>query len=130
MTHPMQMNCPHREDSACIDCASKYYTEHVIPLEIYKDSMEKAEAHDPDIHEELKRLLVAVDQFAAQMKVKLYKKALEGLRGWDNEHFVNSGEAHTCLLEHATGIPKDMVDVANFAMFIWALEQKEKEERK
>ena len=33
MTHPMQMNCGHREDSICLDCATEYYTTHVIPLE-------------------------------------------------------------------------------------------------
>lgn len=39
MTHPMQMNCGHRDDSICIECASEYYRTHVIPLEEYKMMM-------------------------------------------------------------------------------------------
>jgi len=39
MTHPMQMNCPHSEDSICLNCSTEYYTSHVVPLEEYKMMM-------------------------------------------------------------------------------------------
>jgi len=71
---------------------------------------------------ELRKLELAVDQFAAAMKLQLLRKFTEGWAGWDNPEFVDSDAAIERLLECASrnGPPrKDMVNVANFAMFIW-----------
>jgi hypothetical protein len=64
----------------------------------------------------LKALEGCVDDFAAQMKSKLRRKALEGYSGWDDPDWQRA-EIIDRLKSH---IDKgDMVDVANFAMFAW-----------
>ena len=62
-------------------------------------------------------LFQAVNAFARAMKVKLANKTLDGKSGWQETWWIESGNALEQLLAHAK--KGDMVDVANFAMFIW-----------
>jgi hypothetical protein len=61
---------------------------------------------------------LAVDSFAAAMKVKLAKQRAKGYGGWSNKDECPTERLQTMLAEHlAKGDP---VDVGNFAMMLWA----------
>jgi len=75
---------------------------------------------------EFKRLFKAVDEFAFDMKMKLANQTLDGYTGWDDEsELENFNEALFSHIEKG-----DMVDVANFAMFIRFIEKRKKEKKK
>lgn len=57
-----------------------------------------------------------VNEFADDMKRKLYKKASEGYTGWDDHEWPMESVIQL-LCDHVE--KGDMVDVANFAMFAW-----------
>lgn len=59
---------------------------------------------------------LAVDRFAAAMKLKLAKKREEGYGGWDNPDGCSLGFLSEKLRHHA--IKGDPVDVANFCMML------------
>ena len=75
---------------------------------------------------EIARLNKAVDAFAVVMKEKLSKKAAEGFRGWDKPVFRRN--VVSVLIKHANLVefdPAQAVDIANFAMMLWYLQQQE-----
>lgn len=57
-----------------------------------------------------------VDDFAAQLKKKLIRKAMEGKGGWDDPTWPRD-DIILQLREHIN--KGDMLDVAAFAMFAW-----------
>lgn len=65
-----------------------------------------------------KALYAMVDEFARQMKDKLFKKFLEGKSGWDDPSWTEE-QIMEALKEHVRKDNRDMVDVANLAMFLW-----------
>ncbi len=58
-----------------------------------------------------------VDAFAAEMKKKLRRKALEGRSGWDDPACAEGIRA--AMLEHAQRGHGQEVDVANLAAMLW-----------
>ena len=60
------------------------------------------------------QLIDLVDAFALSMKAKLMKKHREGFYGWKS---IRKDYALRSLHRHLE--KGDMVDVANFAAFIW-----------
>ena len=50
------------------------------------------------------------------MKQKLFRKYFEGYTGWDNPSWTPD-KIMKALKDHIE--KRDMVDVANFAMFLW-----------
>jgi hypothetical protein len=71
---------------------------------------------------DLQWLMAEVDSFAAAMKAKLRKKHREGKRGWWDPNWHASREPQQQLLDHF--LKGDMVDVANFALFIHVANQR------
>jgi hypothetical protein len=66
---------------------------------------------------EFKALDALVDQFAAAMKSKLRRAAVEkGKDGWDDPKWTPD-DIKAALLAHVE--KGDAVDVANFAAFLW-----------
>ena len=62
-------------------------------------------------------LEATVDDFAYAMKKKLISKAMrDGKAGWDDPNWPREDILRQ-LIEHVE--KGDMVDVANFAMFVW-----------
>ena len=59
-----------------------------------------------------------VDDFAHHMKLKLTKKFLEGKTGWDDPDWTEE-QIMQALKSHVEKENGDMIDVANFAMFLW-----------
>lgn len=59
---------------------------------------------------------VAVDRFAAAMKVKLAMKRAEGYRGWENKEDCTAGRLSFLLRDHVD--KGDPVDVGNLAMML------------
>ena len=69
--------------------------------------------------QERNALCKLVDAFASEMKKKLLQSLDRGKSGWDD----SSWERKDALSQLAEHIKKgDMVDVANFAAFIWNME--------
>lgn len=66
---------------------------------------------------EMQALDALVDAFAAEMKKKLRRKALEGYSGWDDPAYAEGMRA--AMLEHALRGPGQEVDVANLAAMLW-----------
>lgn len=72
----------------------------------------------------------AVDRFASAMHAKMAQARAKGKEGWDDPERCPSGLlAHSCMTAavHAnqlqsagTDKPEDWVDVANYAMMLWA----------
>ena len=74
------------------------------------------------VKEEMARLDMVVDAFAAQMKIRLIAKVKEGRGGWEDP--ANAEEIYTALLAHAASTPLARfreLDIANYAMFLWFL---------
>lgn len=75
--------------------------------------------------EEEKRLEEAVDEFAAEMKARLFKKADLGYAGWDNPLKADDirqdmqDDALATHPEHLGDEPRLFVDIANRAMMLW-----------
>lgn len=65
---------------------------------------------------DLKALYACVDDFADKMKQKLKQKQSEGKRGWDDPEWPHEDRI-AALEQHVE--KGDMVDVSNFAMFVW-----------
>lgn len=59
---------------------------------------------------------VAVDHFAAEMKIKLAQKRAEGRGGWDNKEECSKEFLSRLLREHVE--KGDPIDVANFCMML------------
>ena len=69
---------------------------------------------------DLERLDKLVDEFSHAMRDKLYLKKAHGFHGWDEK--VMRGVLTRKLNEHverARKDPKQWIDVANFAAFLW-----------
>lgn len=73
-----------------------------------------------------KELQGALDEFTAAMQRRLEEKEREGYAGWDGPGFDDydipfrmgrKSEKVYCNGEHAN--PKDLVDIANFAMLLY-----------
>lgn len=63
---------------------------------------------------------VAVDRFAAAMKVKLAKKRADGAGGWDNPEVCHIDYLVHLLSEQIhSRAALDLVDIGNFAMMIF-----------
>jgi len=78
------------------------------------------------------RLISAVDQFAAKMKMKLLEKFDQGWEGWDHDGLGWLLDCKDKLIWHVIayerGDAKQLVDIANFAMFLERLEGRKKGE--
>ncbi|QOC57960.1 hypothetical protein phiK7B1_105 [Pseudomonas phage phiK7B1] len=61
----------------------------------------------------------ALDQFVAQMRAKLARKRDEGFSGWNDCSLDLLGDAFVEQIESMNARNIDMVDSANFAMFLW-----------
>lgn len=61
----------------------------------------------------------ALDQFVVQMRAKLAKKRDEGHSGWNDTQLDLLGDAFVEQIESMNASNTDMVDTANFAMFLW-----------
>jgi len=78
-----------------------------------------------ELRREKDRLSIVVDRFAEEMKEKLYEKAEEGFRGWDecSPGDDELDEIMKKLVRHTIAIAFDgedeAIDVANLAMMIW-----------
>lgn len=81
----------------------------------------------PDDIAEIADLCRAVNRFAHMMKRKLGEKRREGFRGWDAVDVDSHVGAGTRCAEHLAqmlqGKPDQEVDVANFAMFRFFIEE-------
>lgn len=66
---------------------------------------------------EFQALDALVDAFAAEMKKKLRRKAMEGYSGWDNPDWLKDGRWHHSVNQHME--KGDSIDIANFAAFKW-----------
>lgn len=83
------------------------------------------------VQREIEKLGSAVDGFAAVMKARLERKALDGYTGWDDPAKVADISLTTFLLSDALSYSHEMtlggggtnpdllVDIANRAMFLW-----------
>lgn len=69
-----------------------------------------------NIGAEIAALEACVDDFADKMKKKLREKYMEGKTGWDDPDWSHEDRI-AALEEHLE--KGDMIDVANFAMFVW-----------
>lgn len=63
----------------------------------------------------------AVDRFAAAMQAKMASARAKGKEGWDDPARCSTTQLHALLCEGAAAF--DWVDVANYAMMLWAREQ-------
>ena len=87
----------------------------------------------PNQHEH-DRLIEAVDRFAAKMKAKLLAKAADGKLGGDFDPYVQSGWCEQHMKDHyyrfvdGDGDPGQLVDIANFAMFLDAYHERHKDD--
>lgn len=61
----------------------------------------------------------AVDAFAAEMKAKLADARRKGRGGWDNPELCTVDYLAQLLIEQTTRSTCDVVDVANFALFLF-----------
>ena len=69
------------------------------------------------------KLEKALDWFTKKMKDKLIEQYKAGKRGWDDKRFVDTNKAYRAMVScmektKYKNDPKQMIDVANFAMFI------------
>ena len=62
-------------------------------------------------------LFDCVGEFAHQMKLRLLKQLRAGRSGWTDPAWANGADLERRLLKNLK--EKDMVDVANLAMFRW-----------
>lgn len=60
----------------------------------------------------------AVDRFASAMHAKMAQARAKGKEGWDDPE--RCSEAHLEDLLHVGRVTRDWVDVANYAMMLWA----------
>lgn len=69
---------------------------------------------------------VAVDRFAAAMHTRMRECRLKGKAGWDDPEQCSEGHLHALLQERVdSALCRDsMVDVANYAMMLWARGEK------
>lgn len=78
------------------------------------------------VAQEIRRLDVAVDEFAAVMKAKLAEKAREGWTGWDDlgarDKMYTAMLAQGAAIKYARG---QEIDIANLAMMLWRLNTNE-----
>lgn len=72
------------------------------------------------LNDDFKRLNFAVDEFAIEMKLKLWKKMMDGWNGWDESKYTDN--IKTKLFQHVdklrTGGPQE-IDIANLAMMLY-----------
>ena len=71
------------------------------------------------------KLTIALEQFAEEMRKRLYRKKKEGFSGWDEGDFEAyeiprrlHDKAVDLLVNGKDSDPEDLVDIANFAMFL------------
>lgn len=79
--------------------------------------------------DEKQRLSDAVDRFAEAMKKRLFEKADEGFRGWDDLNYNMHDGVQIRMFRKASFIwnltvdgylpSKVFIDVANFIMMLW-----------
>ena len=75
---------------------------------------------DADDAAEIAKLNAAVDAFAAEMKLRLLQKHMDGYRGWESMGRVELGPRFRegAAFAAASGSKERLVDVANLAMMI------------
>ena len=79
----------------------------------------------PTLHKRDKRLSEGLSSFGKEMRAKLLEKSLQGYGGWET---CTPERLEKMLREHLK--KGDMVDVANFALMLWALSNKGAKELK
>jgi len=67
---------------------------------------------------------LALREFTKEMKSRMEEKSDEGKSGWDNPDWCDD-DMQSALLEAFTKC--NMIDVANYAMFIWNRQEANKE---
>ena len=104
----------------CPECASRDAQARISHLE---DQLQVRQQQISDLQRELHGTAsqepddLAVDRFAAAMKLKLAKKREDGRGGWEDPGACPPGMLQQMLAEHlAKGDP---IDIGNFAMMIW-----------
>ena len=76
---------------------------------------------DQETQQEIDRLNRVVDDFAAEMKVRLREQAIKGYRGWDDPAYYQ--QISEMMIQHASVSSGQEVDAANLAMILWYLRQ-------
>ena len=76
------------------------------------------------IDREIKKINSTIDDFAKSMKAKMIIKHAEGYTGWDEIGEDEKPIIIRRLIDHALRGDGQEVDVANFAMMIWHLNNK------
>ena len=76
---------------------------------------------DQETQQEIDRLNRVVDDFAAEMKVRLREQAIKGYRGWDDPAYYQ--QISEMMIQHAPVSSGQEVDAANLAMILWYLRQ-------
>lgn len=83
---------------------------------------------DKSITTELLKLSIALEKFKLEMGDRLTKGAIKGARGWDDPRAKDYLEHRLDDIWNYSDIGAcDYIDIANYAMFLWWLEEKEKE---
>jgi len=81
-----------------------------------------------NIEQEKEKLKVVVYKFTAELHKKLFKKIEEGYEGWNeikNKEMIKS----TLIDKLKKGLTGDnLVDIANYCMFLWNIEKTISEE--
>ena len=66
------------------------------------------------------KIIVAVDEFACQMKSRLLRKLQEGYAGWDDPSKVSNADLFAAMQADLIVDPTGKaVDIANRAMMLW-----------
>jgi len=94
-------------------------TEIICAFESNDTKQDHAMTIDLATQEEINRLYRVIDDFAAEMKVRLSEQAIKGYRGWDDPE--NYQRIVEMMIEHAAVSEGEEVDAANLAMFLWNL---------
>ena len=64
-------------------------------------------------------LLLAIDEFAMEMKRKLLSKLNEGYTGWNEPNYWSGNDVIKKLKEQIEKRSVDPIDIGNYAMFLW-----------
>lgn len=108
----------------CSFCALVLKSRELLKDTIFAGALEKElrAARQPaqPQSEDDKALTALVDEFAAEMKLKLLAKRREGNWGWDNPE--NRDKIEHGLFAHLKR-PGQWIDVANYAAFLWNIDR-------
>lgn len=108
----------------CSFCALVLKSRELLKDTIFAGALEKelraARQPEQPQSEDDKALTALVDEFAAEMKLKLLAKRREGNWGWDNPE--NRDKIEHGLFAHLKR-PGQWIDVANYAAFLWNIDR-------